>query len=301
MTLIPLFTTKATVIEACGSLALQCAKFCQNRRINADRHRNEESVKIKKIIKGGLRTVGFDLVRYPALARQIQNLILDRGINLVLDVGAFHGTFCRMMRKDVRYSGHICSFEPCAASFSELSNAMKNDRRWSGYRIALSDKDAEATLNVYREGDFNSLLPLRNEHALAYEIENEPALERIQLRKLDSIWNEITKSVVTPKVLLKIDTQGHDPKVVLGAVEHLKFVSVILAELPAIEIYEHMLSMADSLKLFKSLGYTPVGFYPVNSPPSYEGAVPEFEVLFIRHRLIENATLTAKVGAAAAC
>lgn len=257
-------------------------------------------MRIKKIIKDGLRTVGLDLVRYPPLARQIQNLIVDRGINLVLDVGAFRGTFCRMMRKDARYSGQICSFEPCAASFIALANAMKNDKRWSGYRIALSDKDAEAMLNVYHDGDFNSLLPLRNEHALAYEIENEPAVERIQLRKLDSMWNEITKLVVTPKVLLKIDTQGHDSKVVLGAVEHLKFVSVILAELPAIEIYEHMLSMADSLKLFKSLGYTPVGFYQVNSPPSYEGAVPEFEVLFIRHRFVENAALMADVGAAAA-
>jgi len=240
---------------------------------------------IIKLARYGLQRIGFDLVRYPPLplAWTIETLMLNLNINCVLDVGAYHGSFCKMLRQHANYKGAICSFEPCAESFNRLSSVMINDKSWSGYQVGLSDKDAEAVLNTYDAGDFNSLLSLRDKDALAYDLKNEPKPEPIQLRKLDSMWSEITESVPEPRVFIKIDTQGHDAKVLLGAAEHLKEIFAIQSELPAIEIYDGMTSMADSLRLFKELGYTPIGFFPVNTPTSYCGAVPEFDVLFLRY------------------
>jgi hypothetical protein len=73
------------------------------------------------------------------LALQIQHLIRKHDTNIVLDVGGFKGSFCKKMRHDAKFDGHISSFEPCAESFEVLSRAMADDKRWSGYRVGLSN------------------------------------------------------------------------------------------------------------------------------------------------------------------
>ena len=237
---------------------------------------------IKSLFKSGLRAFGFDVVRHPPLSNSIGRLLRDRDVNLVLDVGAYHGTFCKMIRQESRYSGNICSFEPTADSFKILSNTMSGDPAWRGFNFGLSDVDATSVLNTYGElGVFNSLLRLRDEDAAAYEVQNRSS-ETVALKKLDSIWNEVVERTPQPKIFMKIDTQGHEPEVLRGAIQHLDHVVAILSELPAIEIYENMMPMHASLKLFQDLHFLPIGFYPVNTPEVYGGATPEFDVLFLR-------------------
>jgi FkbM family methyltransferase len=189
-----------------------------------------------------------------------------------------------MLRRDAGYTGRIASFEPCAASFRVLSAEMAKDRQWHGYQFGLSDVDVAAVLNTYGErGDFNSLLHLRNEHAYPYEVDTGKEFsEPVQLRKVDTIWDEITAGIKSPQVFMKIDTQGHDLSVMLGAVDHLRYIHGIQSEVAVVEIYEGMTSMPDALKLYKELGYVPIGFYPVNRPEAYDGVAPEMDVVLKR-------------------
>ena len=94
----------------------------------------------------------------------------------------------------------------------------------------------------------------------------------------DVIWDDITIGIECPRVFLKMDTQGYDVEVILGARDHLHCVYAVQSELPAIEIYEGMTSMPRALKLYRELGYVPVGFWPVSTPPRL-CVPPEFDVL----------------------
>lgn len=127
---------------------------------------------IKQFVKTRLNRLGLDVTRFlprHLISNYLRDLIREYQINLVLDVGAFHGAYCKMLRNEVGYTGFIASFEPGAQSFRILSAEMAKDRSWHGYPFALSDTDSVAVLNRYGEkGDFNSILRLRDEHARAY-------------------------------------------------------------------------------------------------------------------------------------
>ncbi len=238
---------------------------------------------IKQLIKSVLNPLGIDIVKYPppSADRQFRDFILDYDINIILDVGACDGLFCQNLRRVVGYKGEIISFEPCSRAFNELRKAMNADKKWKGYQIGLSDSDTEAVINTYGDAIyFNSFLDLHQKDALAYEVDlTKKSTETIQLRKLDTIWNEVIREE-DPRILLKTDTQGHDVSVIKGAKDHLSSIVGVQAELPALEIYEGMTSMPDILRSFSSMGFTPIGFYPVNKPAAYNGAVPEFDVFF---------------------
>jgi len=240
---------------------------------------------IGSLVKTSARAFGVDIVKFPQsapLAAHLKEFFRHNKIELVLDVGACDGGFCRLLRNEVRYSGSIVSFEPCSKSFETLSHRMKSDNSWKGYQIGLSDSNSDSILNTYgARPDFNSVLQLRERDAQLYDVDlSTRGAESIALRCLDTLWDEFIDDAHTSRVFLKTDTQGHDAAVVRGARDHLKNILGIQSEIPTIEIYDGMPSMPECLKLYSSLGYIPIGFYPVNRPVSYNGASPEFDVLF---------------------
>lgn len=240
---------------------------------------------LHKLIRSPLSRIGVSITRFPGphmLSRKVRELVRELDINIVLDVGAFHGAYCETLRNEAGYAGLIASFEPCTASFRVLEATMRADRKWRGYRFGLADHDSAAILNEYDQGEMSSLLTLRDEGARAYEVGPDGrTTEAIQLHKIDTIWDEITHGVESPRVFLKTDAQGLDTAVVLGAIGHLQYVRAIQSELPAVEIYEGMVPMAEALRLYRKLGFIPVGFYPLGTREAY-GLAPEFDVVFKR-------------------
>jgi hypothetical protein len=105
--------------------------------------------------------------------------------------------------------------------------------------------------------------------------------ETIQLHQIDTVWPAIVRNCPTPRILVKIDTQGHDAAVFRGAADHLEHVVGVQTELPAIELYDGMTPMADALKLYDSHGYAPIGFFPVTYLGDF-GVVTEFDVILKR-------------------
>jgi len=244
-----------------------------------------QSMNTKQLTRSALWRLGISVTRFPAphmLSRKVGELIRASDINIVLDVGAFHGTYCEMLRTEARYTGLIASFEPCEDSFRILSTAMRGDKNWRGYPFGLGNCDTVTSLNKYDQVELSSLLTLREEGARAYGVgTHSRTTEAIQLHKIDTIWDEIMEGVESPRVFLKTDAQGVDTAAVLGAAGHLQYVHGIQSELPVVEIYEGMVSLAEALQLYRKLGYIPVGFYPLGTREAY-GLSPEFDVVFRR-------------------
>jgi Methyltransferase FkbM domain len=164
-----------------------------------------------------------------------------------------------------------------------LQTAMSGDRSWRGFNFGLSDKNATVSLITHGDrGDFNSVLALRKDGADAYDVGTSSTAEPVEFHTLDSVWDQVLDGISHPKIFMKMDTQGHDTEVFLGSAAHLKHIIGLQSELPAIELYDGMRSMSEMLKIYKQHGFTPVGFFPVNRPKAYRGAVPEFDAIFLR-------------------
>lgn len=245
---------------------------------------------LKTFIKSLVRMGGVDVVKYPPLhplAKQLKSFMHANDINLVVDVGACDGGFAQFLRGPVGYEGVIASFEPTKRTFDILTTKMSSDSKWRGYNCGVSESDSQALLNTYGDNyDFNSILQLRESDAAVYAVDVENSVvEPITLRSLDSIWPDITSGIPNPRVYLKTDTQGHDRAVIKGVEPRLPFILGLQSEIPAVEIYDGMTSMSDMLKLVSELGYSPIGFHPINQPPEYNGMTPEFDVVFQKNTL----------------
>ncbi len=160
---------------------------------------------LKDLLKACIRPLGVDLVRYPPLsplARQLKAFLHSNDINLVLDVGACDGGFCRFLRGPVGYQGRIVSFEPTKKTFGLLQDSMTADANWTGYNVGVSDSDRQGVLNTYGDRyDFNSVLTLRENDASSYDVDlTRKGVEQIELRSIGSLWSEIARGLDEPRV-----------------------------------------------------------------------------------------------------
>jgi FkbM family methyltransferase len=215
-----------------------------------------------------LANVGLHVSKLPpyfTLGRHLMDVFAMLGINVVLDVGAYHGTFARWLRT-LHYKGEIISFEPAAATYARLVENMKGDLGWRGEQAALSDVDGTADLHIARSSDFNSFHEFSAYgRSSRYGIPGEPiATERVRTRRLDDVIEAIVTRTPDARILLKLDTQGHDLRIVEATSRGLESVRAIQTELSSKHLYCGVPSLSEALARYECLGYVPTGFFPVS-------------------------------------
>jgi FkbM family methyltransferase len=165
-----------------------------------------------RVMHQTIRSLGIDIIRYPArdsFRWELMRLLQQLEINCVLDVGANHGQYARLLR-EWGYRGEIVSFEPIPEVFASLRQSMAGDPRWRGHPWALGEAETELELNV-ANGDaqassfltFNEEGPVRwgDEHRVARSV-------RVPVRRLDAVLDQVTAHIASRRMYLKLDTQG---------------------------------------------------------------------------------------------
>jgi hypothetical protein len=80
--------------------------------------------------------------------------------------------------------------------------------------------------------------------------------------------------------MLKMDTQGYDVNVFMGARTILGDIEALQSEIATIKVYEDMPDGFDALKLFREHGYFISGMFPINREESL--AAIEFDCLLVK-------------------
>ena len=240
---------------------------------------------LRGLVKRGLRTLGFDLIRHPSrqsLQWQLQLLFAKLGINCVLDVGANYGQYAHMLRS-LGFAGDIISFEPIPTVFEALRRSMGADPRWRGYNLALGDADGTAAINVSGgDAQASSLLAFNEEGPARWgDAHRVVRTETIQIRRLDGLLDEVTRHVREPRIFLKLDTQGYDLKVVAGAGAQLERVLALQTEISVHHYYSGMPAFGQAIDRYHQLGFGVAGFFPISR--EFDGLrVIEFDTVFVR-------------------
>jgi FkbM family methyltransferase len=193
-----------------------------------------------------------DFFKRNAMARRLK-LMEGWGIDLVLDVGANTGQYAKILRK-AGYRGSIVSFEPLSRAFARLARAASHDRRWRVLRVALGARDHEATIHVSGDSQASSLLPMLPRHRQAGAYFATVGEERIQVRKLDSIWSDHVPA--RSRTYLKLDTQGFEKQVLRGAARSLDRVQAVQVEMSIVPLYQGTMLLPDMLRTMQKQGLT---------------------------------------------
>jgi FkbM family methyltransferase len=220
---------------------------------------------LKRLIQKATRIVGLHVGRYPpvdSLAYHLKTLLRELEIDIVLDVGAHEGEFVGFLR-DVDFAGQIRSFEPVRSSFEVLTRACAADPKWRGYNVALGAEDGELEMNICSGSVFNSFLtPVKGSARFADNI-NVLRVEKVPVRRLESVIDDILAERPAARLFLKMDTQGYDLQVVRGAGRRLEAIRALQTELAARSTYTGMPTLPEALSELVGLGFELTGMFPV--------------------------------------
>lgn len=200
-----------------------------------------------------LQICGIQIKKYPPLdIRRRISIFKHYGINKILDIGANSGYYGLEMR-EFGYKGEIVSFEPLSEAYNLLLKNSFTDTNWQVFNFAIGDYDGETIINKSKNSVSSSILELLPIH---YENEKESGYiskEIIKIHKLDTIFDNYYNQ--NDKILLKIDTQGYEKKVLDGAKNTINKISGIQMELSLVPLYAESPNFLEMIEYIKSLGF----------------------------------------------
>lgn len=206
------------------------------------------------------------------------HLLAHHGIDVVFDVGANEGHFARELRES-GYRGRIVSFEPLSSAYAVLERAAARDALWLTEKAALGDASRDDELMISGNGESSSLLNMLPRHEQAAPSSAYVGTETVHVTTLDSRFQQYVAPNDT--VLLKIDAQGYERRVLDGAAQSLPRIRGVQVELSLVPLYEGDTPLAEMISYLYERGFVLASFEPVFCDPR-SGQLLQVDGLFFR-------------------
>ena len=148
----------------------------------------------------------------------------------------------------------------------------------------LSDHNGFAEINISENFASSSILQMETLHKNLYPESKYINTQAIELKTLD---DAVSQMIFSENILLKIDVQGYENKVISGGANTIKRAAIVLIEYSYQPIYEGQWLFDETYKYFTSNGFTFVGVTDqeksgINGIPVYADAI------FLRKNLIKS-------------
>lgn len=219
----------------------------------------------KNMLRRVIRATGYDIVKWHSIPADVaarKRLLDGFGIDVILDVGANAGQFALSLRESMGYRGEIVSFEPLPDAFAHLRGLADQDPAWDARNVALGEADGELKLNVSRNRVSSSFLSIRE---TSTSVEPQSAFESecvVKVRSLDSLLPELGVVKADSRVMLKLDTQGFESRVIAGAKESLSRMSLVQMEMSLVRLYDDEVLFLDICDMMRKLGFDLIALDP---------------------------------------
>jgi FkbM family methyltransferase len=187
---------------------------------------------------------------------QARRWLAHRGFASIIDIGANEGQFAQQARKALP-DAWIHSFEPAEVPYARLVQAFQGDARFQAYPAAVGEEAGPAALQVNAFSPSSSLLPLAAAHREAFDFAQPASSLRVEVVTLDA-W--AAQRPLPGPLLVKIDVQGFEDRVLRGGWQTLARASALLIEVSFVELYEGQWLFAQLDALLAGRGFQCSGF-----------------------------------------
>jgi len=228
----------------------------------------ENPILFKVYIKGGILS---------SFRNLSQPWFHDLGINTILDIGANTGQFAitmSLMLPDAK----IYAFEPILDCFQELKKRMENFKNCTAINVGVGDMNTESEFEYNAFSPSSSFLKMTNQHKEIYPFTAESKTIILKLTTLDSFVENLT---ITEPLLVKIDVQGYEEKVLCGGEKTIKRAKLVIVENSFETLYEGQPSFNDIYNILVSWGFTYLGNIGQSHSPS-TGKILQEDSIFIK-------------------
>lgn len=218
---------------------------------------------VKSKVRVLARKFGVEINRYntsQSHAARVGVQLASNGVDCVLDVGANDGGYGEFLRT-AGFQGNIVSFEPQADAHNRLLIKSKGDANWHiAPRMALGAAEAELEINVAGNSTSSSLLNMLPSHIESAPQSKNIGKEKVAVHRLDELADPIIKSA--KRIYLKIDTQGYEMPVLLGAQGLMDKVVGVQLEMSVIPLYDGQVLYQELLAWLEKAGFDMWGLEP---------------------------------------
>lgn len=233
---------------------------------------------MKKLIHWALNKFGYEINNKSRKAQYLVNekwkFLCRLDINTIIDVGANEGQF---INEVIRFfpNAEIYSFEPLNDCYEKLLLNYKKNNRVHAFNLALGEEDGEIIFCRSSASPSSSILKMGSLHKKLYPHTANLVEEKVKVKRLDGVMENIK---MRDNILLKIDVQGAEDKVIKGASEILKRVDIIITEVSYAALYEGQPLFKDIMTLLENHNYIYMGNLeqfssPLTNAPIFSDAI----------------------------
>jgi FkbM family methyltransferase len=234
------------------------------------------SKKVKAGLKKMFRFCGLEVSR----ARPFDKYewLKGRNIKTVIDVGANIGQFAGYIHK-LLPEARIYSFEPLKACYEQLLNRMGHVRDFRAFQFALGNQSGKTRIYANNYSPSSSLLPMEKLHEEAFPYTRNTTAEEIEIRCLDDISRHLD---IEGDLLIKIDVQGFEDKVILGGEKTVSRASILIVETSFRALYKGQPLFDDIYDMLRQRGFSYTGSEePLRHPK--DGSILQCDCVFFRN------------------
>lgn len=214
---------------------------------------------IRAFTRWSLGLMGLELRRRTEPLRFMAPL----GIRTVIDVGSNKGQFAKRVRSILPLA-ELHMFEPIPHVCDRLREDFASDSASHCYQMAVGEQDGEVEFTVNEFSPSSSILPISAEHLKRFSFAVSTSKCRVPVRTLDGALSGV--SLQRP-ILLKLDVQGFEDRVLRGAPRVLEQSSVIILEVNFVRLYDGQPSFAQLYEMLMPLGFSFGGMVDVYQDP----------------------------------
>jgi FkbM family methyltransferase len=226
-----------------------------------------------------LRRFDIKLVPYSGTYVARRNALLRSShVDTLLDIGANVGQYGTLVRH-YGYAGRILSIEPLSGTFKRLAARAAGDPAWQTERRAVGAAPGTLDIHVSDDTVWSSALPLLDAAGDWNPRSRYVTTEQVEMESVDGIVAR--HGFATDRMGLKIDVQGFERDVLLGASETLRSVPYLEMELSGRPFYDGQMLLPEALATTADAGLTLVLVEPLRPDPA-TGRAMQFDGIFVR-------------------
>jgi FkbM family methyltransferase len=222
-----------------------------------------------------------DEIRAGSIEAGLENLtwLTAYEIKTVLDIGANTGQFAEKARR-LFPGARIYSFEPLERCYQELIGYFAGVEGFQAFNFALGDRTGEAEIFCCDYSPSSSMLPMGEVHKEAFPYTRDQTVQKIQIRRLDDLADQLE---LQRPLLVKMDVQGFEDRVIAGGLLVLGQADVVISELSVEPLYEGQPLFDVIYQRLTNLGFVYKGAYEQLRAPD-DNRVLQLDGVFVRSR-----------------
>ncbi len=173
-------------------------------------------------------------------------------IDLVIDIGANEGQFAKEII-EYGYTKRIESFEPMKSAFIKLEKNSKKSGLWKTVNLGFGKENSFEFLNISKNSVSSSILQVLETSTNVESDTKFISREKIKLITLNEYLSN--NEYKDKKIFVKIDTQGYEKNIILGAEKVKDKIKGFLVEMSIVKLYSSEASFNEMIDLLNKLGF----------------------------------------------